>query len=333
MRIAFHNTIRITAFWAVILGGMSEKTGAEENVFFIYPRTTYMENIMVPGMWWANPALLAQIDNTTLFTSNVLPLENFYTISSIRCMIPVFPSVTTGLGIFGAGEYRFSSSSTRATEHGIEYRSTFTFTRPSFQAGIAADMHSLGQIGLLASLGTELYSVSITDERYYPTYSAGIGYYSPALLDVLHGSLSIFCTAHTREEWQWENTAKAGIIIVVPDSLVVSSLEYAFSLSPQAFSLFNPSPRGMYEVIKGAVSVRVMGIMGVMAGVSVDGGLDRLYNNGTIVHAGLELRRSETYNFYGGYEIGLSTDGRWTIPHRLWIAYSFGKKKMSAYRK
>jgi hypothetical protein len=44
---------------------------------------------------------------------------------------------------------------------------------------------------------------------------------------------------------------------------------------------------------------------------------------GGTLHAGLELRPSEDYPFFGGYELGFSTYWRDLIIHQIWVGYCF----------
>jgi hypothetical protein len=128
-------------------------------------------------------------------------------------------------------------------------------------------------------------------------------------------------TGHFWLQNYWDNDGKFALRLRSADSLLTGSIEYTFSLLNQSFVWINHSPNNYYEVVKTMVSIRFMGIAGLLLGYSDD--LPNGHDNGQCAHVGLELRQSNVYRYYGGYEIGigLSQLHRDLLVHRLWVGY------------
>ena len=137
-------------------------------------------------------------------------------------------------------------------------------------------------------------------------------------------SVSTLSVRHFEVEPWWDNSAKAGIQVNVDSGLVLGSLEYAFPLGTRLPFFQNDSTYNNYEAIIGHASIRIRNILGILLGYSRDTPIYR--DNGNTYHAGLELRRSELYPYYGGYEAGLSTSRTIAFIHRIWLGYGFQKK-------
>ena len=118
----------------------------------------------------------------------------------------------------------------------------------------------------------------------------------------------------------WDHDGKMGLRIKTPDSLVLGSLEYTVSFS-SGFKYIGNAPANYYQVVKAMASIKIYAIMGVLIGYSDDLGI--FSNNGTLIHGGLEMRRSDVYPFFGGYELGVSLTRSALLVHHLWLAYAF----------
>ena len=307
-------------------GGLMAQQADQADIYYYYQRTTYLENLNQPGAWWANPALLSSIDRTTVFTSSTGLLGRKYSISSSRIIFPVLPQFNAGFGLTGSA--RGEGRSGTGTNSGFSFSSYFNFTKPSLEAGMSFAPRILGTLGALLLTGTAsetpsyAYDSSIRVTRFFWGY--GFGWISPALLKTVSFSFSTLSVYNVQYLWQWENCAKAGVVLNVKDSAVLGSLEYGFSLDGAAGTLFRTRENApYYEVLKGTVSIRFRSIAGLILGWSLDtkNGSD----NGSTYHAGVELRRSTVYPCYGGYEMGLSTtnySNSVSIIHRFWIGFN-----------
>jgi hypothetical protein len=107
---------------------------------------------------------------------------------------------------------------------------------------------------------------------------------------------------------------------------VLASLEYTFTFkSGAAESFYQTSQQYIYEVFKALVSLRIYKVAGILAGFSTDFG--EFSDIGNCLHAGLELRPTDTYPFFGGYELGISLYQRDLFIHRIWVGYRLQKIK------
>jgi hypothetical protein len=279
---------------------------------YLYQRSVYLDHLLVPEGWWANPALIAHVNNRTLFTSNVLPLGNRYLISDIRLLMPVKNIVTIGVGILGAGDYRTGSSSTSFADDGFSYRSSFAFQRPRIQVSVAGTIPWAGSFGILGSFGTDVADYTT------PTFSPGInvGWLSPELGIPLQLSISGMFIQHDNGERFGETCVKLGVRYQSSDSLWGACAEYTVSPSDNGFGLITPAESN-YDVAKILATLRVWGAWAFLAGVSSD--LSYPYRNGTMVHAGIENMRTDNSFFFGGYEVGARFGADWSVLHRLWL--------------
>jgi hypothetical protein len=157
----------------------------------------------------------------------------------------------------------------------------------------------------------------------------GLGYFSSPILRIVRISASTMSVNHFQLENFWDHSAKCGVFFCMPDSLILGSIQYGFSLT-NAFTFFRKTDSlYSYEVIKGTISIRFRSIAGFIVGFSQDSKNQR--DNGPTLHSGLELRPSLEYPYWGGYEIGLSpwssrhrtTSAVLTVMHRFWVGYSF----------
>ncbi len=106
---------------------------ANDSLYFLYQRTTYLENLNTPGGWWANPALTGEVSFPAGYTINVTPLGNSYTLASVKYVFPFLNHFGGGIGIMGTGIA--PDQSTQFSSTGATYNSHFTFSNPSFQPG------------------------------------------------------------------------------------------------------------------------------------------------------------------------------------------------------
>ena len=298
---------------------------AYEDVFFFYERTVYLEHLLMPGAWWANPALPAELEHSTLQTINASPLGDRYTISSVRFFRPLLPVLTVGMGILGVGEDQTGSLS--ADPEGVSYRSSFFFSRPSVQTGAAVAVPYAGRAGVGVSFGAERISTGIDHMRTFPTLGMGAGWLSPKIAGMVDFSASVFLLGHFLSDPYWNRDAKLGLRLQLPDELVRIAVEYSFPFEG-GFRFRTPRRPWTYEVLKAVVSVRIYRALGVVAGFSsdfhsADDPVYYPYFNGDCLHGGLELAKSDLYPFFGGYEVGVSVDGRWNVIHHVWVGMQF----------
>jgi hypothetical protein len=294
------------------------------NYYFLYQRTTYLENVLTPGAWWANPASTAEIERKTAQTVNVTPLGNVLTIASAKFLMPVMSRYGIGIGIMGQG-INASDPSLQATGSGARYQSRFSFINPSMQLSGAIKIKQGGGIGLLIDIGAEQLptSMEFSQTSNYLTLGFGAGILTPWFFDRVSMGLSAMTTGHFWLQNYWNNDGKLALRVRSADSLLTGSLEYTFSLLDQGPVWIGHSPDNYYEVVKAMASLRFMGILGLLVGYSDD--LENYYANGQCMHIGLELRQSKIYPYYGGYEIGIGLTQlhRDLLVHRLWVGYNF----------
>jgi hypothetical protein len=327
-----HHTIVPALFSAVFLLHTIARPDVSnmDSLPFFYQRTAYLENLFQPAAWWANPALISGINKTTLFTPNVGLLGGKYAISSIRIIVPVKNALNAGFGVTGSStrERRgFSGSQSSG-----QLTSNYHFSRPSLEAGASLALPKAGTAGALMVTGTESIAQQIDSglAQYYFFWGGGFGYLSPALLKTVQFSFSTMSICHFQAYAWWDNEAKAGIVVNVKQGLVLGSAEYAYSLDSRGG--FWDSVNN-YEVIKADVSIRFRAIAGLLLGFSSD--TRNFRDNGSTFHTGVELRRSELYPYWGGYEIGVSpfssrlesSNSRISLIHHFWVGYSFIKKQ------
>jgi hypothetical protein len=283
---------------------------------YFYQRTVYLENLCQPGSWWSNPAMIAGADRMTLFTSNSGMIGTQYFISSIRLLFPDTPSVVWGLGITGAGTSAGQSLS--GSGSGAQSTGSFSFSRPSLEAGISYSHPYIGSLGAIVLTGSE----SNTDMLSY-FFGVSAGYLSPSIMQTVKFSFSTLSTRHVQVVPWWDNSAKAGLQVTIDSGLVLGSLEYGFPLGASLSAIENESTFS-YETICGRISLRFKKIAGLILAYSHD--TPNWFDNGSTYHAGLELRKSDIFPYYGGYEIAYTTSHSLAFIHRIWIGYGFQKK-------
>jgi hypothetical protein len=297
---------------------------------FFYQRTLYLENLYQQGAWWANPATISP-NRTTFFTSNTGLLGGKYVLSSVRLLFPVNSRLNGGVGITGTGTAEGRSFNGSASS--AQVNSNFSFKRPSLEAGISYAPPVAGTIGGLMIMGTEsIPRTTDTGNITYFFFGISAGWLSPFIFNTVKLSFSTFSVCHVQFIRWWDNSAKAGILIDVNESFVRGSVEYGFSLSGPVSFFRNQEDFLGYEVLKGDFSLRIRKIAGFLLGFSMD--TKNFRDNGTTVHTGIELRRSDVYPFYGGYEIGMnlfatrfnSGSPHLSLLHRVWIGYDLKKQ-------
>jgi hypothetical protein len=296
------------------------------NYYFLYQRSTYLENVLLPGAWWANPASTAEIERKTVQTVNVTPLGNVLTIASAKFLMPVFSRFGVGIGIMGAGQGNSSNQNLNASGSGATFQSQYSFFNPSMQLSGAAKFKQGGGIGLLFNIGAEQLPSSMD---FGPTYSNyltmgfGAGFLTPWFFDRISIGLSGMSTGHFWIQNYWDYDGKLAVRFRRADSLLTGYVESTFSSFGGKLVWIGNSPSNYYEVIKAMASLRFMGILGFLFGYS-----DDLLNgeaNGQCAHVGLELKQSNVSPYYGGYEIGIALAQlhRDLFVHRLWVGYNF----------
>jgi hypothetical protein len=299
----------------------SECLAVNDSLYFLLQRSTYLENILMPCAWWANPASVAEIGGKTALIANVTPLGNVYTIASARYAAPMAGRFAWGVGILGAGINPNPHGSLQADNSGARYNSHFTFNNPSIQIGAGGVLAGGIAVGVLADAGTERLPDGSGGQMNFWTWGLGFGIMTPYFLNSLSFAFSTMSTGHYWIEPYWDHDGKTALRFKTSDSLVMGSLEYTFSMvSGTLWHIYNSSP-AYYQVFKTSASIKMLSIAGALLGYSQDLGI--LSDNGAMLHLGVELRRSSVYPFFGGYEVGvgLTQLHRDLLVHRLWVGY------------
>jgi hypothetical protein len=186
-------------------------------------------------------------------------------------------------------------------------------------------LENIGSAGLLLNAGQELLPLGDGTNSNYPVLGCGIGALTPYFFNTLSLSFTTMATWHFWQQASMDNDAKAGVRFRILDDFILGSLEYAFSFKSGLIESFYTTSN-YCQIAKGLVSIRIYKIAGIILGYSSDFGSTDM---GETMHAGLELRPSDDYPYFGGYEIGLSTYQRILFIHQIWIGYCFrAPKKM-----
>jgi hypothetical protein len=287
---------------------------------FFYERSVYLENLITPGAWWANPTCITSIDKPTIYTATVGLLGGLFSMSTVRGIFPVDTCIKAGFGVTGTGGS--AGSSFNGSDVGAQASTIFSFSQPSFEGAVSYSNLPIGTIGALLLGGSvSIQGQADANSSLYYFWGYSLGWLSPVLLKAVQLSLSTLTVSHDWITTTWNYDAKAGVLVNVHDSLVLGSLEYGFPLQSGEYL--------PYTVLKGDVSIRVQSIVGILLGYGKD--IPNTNDNGSTYHVGVELRRSNVYPFYGGYELGVSP---WASRHgseislisRIWIGYGFAKK-------
>ena len=228
------------------------------------------------------------------------------------------------MGIMGTGIA--PSQSAQVTNGGATYQSNFSFTNPSFQIGLGGRLPQLGSIGVLTDIGDEFLPDNQGGGTHFLVLRGGAGALTRYFFNSVSLSATLMATLHFWNQTYIDNNGKLGLRFKIHDDLVLGSLEYTFSFKAGAAESFyqNQSSTNFYEVLKALISVRFFKIAGAIVGFSND--LGEFSDIGKTIHLGVELRPSDVYPYFGGYEIGISTQWSNLIIHRFWIGYCFKKK-------
>jgi len=275
------------------------------------------------GAWWANPALTGEITEKTVSTVDVTPLGLAqFTIVSAKYQFPFGKIFGAGFGIMGEGLGQSQNQSAQISDNGATVSSHFSFSNPSFQAGLGMNLKNVGSAGILFNAGEELFQQADGTSYNYPIVSLGIGVLTPYFFNSISLSFTAMSTWHFWQQAYLDDDGKAGIRFKILDDFIIGSFEYAFPFKSGIQSFYTTSAH--YQVAKAQISFRIYKIGGLLLGYSSDfGGFTSM---GGTLHAGLELRQSDVYPYFGGYEVGLSTYRQISFTHQIWVGYCFRAK-------
>jgi len=294
-----------------------------DSLYFLFQRSTYLENLCMPGAWWANPAVMAEINAKTALTTSVTPLGNTFSIASVKYFAPLGGKAGWGIGLLGAGIN--PDPSLQATSGGAQYSSHFSFSNPSIQLAGGYNIPSIGSIGVLGDFGMELLPNFSGGKDNFFTMGLGAGFLTPYWRNYLSLSLCAMSREHFWIQQVWNNDGKIGLRLKTPDSLVLGSLEYTVSFASGTIKYIGNAPANYYQVVKALASLKMYTVLGLVFGFSQD--LEIYSNNGTMLHGGIEMRQSSVYPFFGGYEIGVSLTHSALLVHHFWLAYTFASSR------
>jgi hypothetical protein len=295
---------------------------------YLYQRSIYLENILTPGAWLANPALASEIGRPALLTTNVMPLGDQYLFAAVRGFYPLRSGLSLGIGLLGTGTYNHGSSNAGSQGDGFSANGDFAFTGPDFQAGAAYAIAGAGAIGVMTTLGWNFPPSDTSTLATETAWGIGAGWLSPWYFHTFSVSLSVMSIGHFREIAYWEHNGKAGIRLSLFSDVLRGSIESAL-LFGKALGIFTDNSSAPYEAMKTLWSLQVYRIFGALLGFSTDyagrwttHGV-RIADNGNCIHVGAELRKTEEYAFWGGYDMGISLSYPSSILHRFWFAYGW----------
>jgi hypothetical protein len=321
-------------FWTCLIATICNVSAGVSNIdslYYFYERTIYLEDLSQNCAWWSNPSRISSVNEPCVYTSNTGLLGGKYSISGIRFITPLRPSLTIGFGLTGTSTAIGLSGV--GNDSGAQMTSNFNFSRPSLEAGAGYRSPWAGTFGALVVTGTESMVTDPTSgiSNYFFILGTGFGYLSPPIAGMVHISVATLSVCHLQVDTWWDHGAKIGLLVNIGDSLAVGVVEYGFSPQSSLDRARNKESPG-YEVVKATVSTRFRSIAGFILGYSSD--TKNFRDNGPTFHTGLELRPSKVYQYWGGYEMGVSP---WssrhdssrlviTILHRFWVGYTFRKK-------
>jgi hypothetical protein len=272
------------------------------------------------GAWWANPALTGEITEKTASTVDITPLGLYqFTIVSAKYLFPFGRNFGAGFGIMGEGINQSQNQRTDVSSSGLSYSSNFSFSNPSLQFGLGMHGNYIGSAGLLLTGGQELIPLGDGTNYNYPVAGLGIGALTPYFFNTLSLSFTTMATWHFWEQEYLDFDGKAGFRFKILDDFILGSMEYSFSFRSSVIESFYSSSY-YYRVVKGLLSIRIYKIAGILLGYSSDFGFKDM---GPTIHAGLELRHSDDYPYFGGYELALGSNQKLLITHRVWVGYCF----------
>jgi len=274
--------------------------------------------------WWANPALIGEIPEKLASTVNVTPLADQFTIVSAKYCFPIGNFLGAGIGIMGnTGLNADNTQHADVTNSGLTFNSHYNFSNPGIQCAIGIRNKFLGSAGLLVNIGAEMLPDGNGTESNFLLTGAGIGILTPYFLNTLSLSMTTFATWHFWGEYVYmDNDGKIGLRFKILDDFILGSLEQTFSYKSNIMPSFYTTI-SYYQVFKGLLSFRFYKIAGFLAGFGTDHGDQNSPHLGNTLHVGLELRPSNVYPYFGGYELGISTTVTNVIIHRVWVGYKF----------
>jgi hypothetical protein len=291
-----------------------------QNPYYLYQRTTYLENLAMNGAWWANPALTGEINEKTGSTVDITPLGQFqFTIVSAKYLFPFGRIFGAGFGIMGEGFNQSQNQSTQVSNSQVTVTSHFSFSNPSLQFGLGMHLDNIGSAGILLSAGQELIPLGDGTSYNYPVMSLGAGILTPYFLNSLSLSITAMATWHFWQQEYLDYDGKAGARFKILDDFILGSLEYSFSFKSGVIESFYTTSN-YYQVAKGLISIKIYKIAGALLGYSTDFGFKDM---GGTLHVGLELRHSSDYPYFAGYELALGTYQQVYITHQIWVGYCF----------
>ncbi len=222
--------IRFFVALAILLLAARPARGANDSLYFLYQRTTYLENLLTTGGWWANPALTGEITVPTGYTINVTPLGYSYTLASVKYLFPVLNHFGAGIGVMGTGIAPNQSAQFSSNE--VSTSSQFTFSNPSFQLGFGGRIPAIGGVGALIDIGEETVPNGFTggSPSDYLLTRFGLGVLTP----YYYASVSVTGTAlATLPDWDrlyMDSNAKIGLRVKFLDEANMGSAEYKMTV-------------------------------------------------------------------------------------------------------
>jgi hypothetical protein len=298
---------------------------AERNFTYLFPRTLYVDHLLLAGGWWANPALLGDVGEAMVVTANALPLGSRLLISDTRLLLPLQEGMTLGASILGAGDYQPGSSNSAVDGGGFSYGSSFAFRRPRFQIGAGLALPFVGSVGAFFSGGADVIDGQSQQLSFSPGFC--LGWLSPRLgipLQLSSSWMFIHHNANTAYWRPWESSMKIGLRWQSADSAFSACGEYTVTLSDAGFGVLTPE-KATYDVVKALLAVRLYRSWAGIAGISSD--LHHPLRNGTCLHVGAEVQPAEDTPFFAGYDLGWQLSYDPLFLHHIWFGLKLGRLK------
>ncbi len=290
------------------------------DVDHFFERMVYVEDLTGPMAWWANPAVCAAAAAKTAMLLSAAPVWDARMLTALRYSVYTSQRMSFCAGVSGITPFSPGGMQLSSNRGGFSASGRTQTLTPRVQCVLASRTYSHCATGMIFSIGGIPSSYQKAYRLLYILIGTGVLVPITNAADV---SISYAASGLHDEVGQWHisHSVRGGVRQHCIDSVLRVSLEGAFRIDA-----LRDITHKLYMPVTAMAGMAIYDNIRVRSGFSIElrgGMVDNVYQQGSLLNAGVSLEPDTKRSFFGEYRAGINLSYFPEILHTVYAGYRF----------